>query len=105
MFFVSFRRAVEVPENGHQDKAKDAGKCSEGIGIGCAAEPVGEGEVLDVFAIEIKQCGNGTVVDDVEQGRDDDIAGLVVDDAEQYANREGIDALCEVEVDGAESQG
>ena len=49
-------------------------------------------------------CGYDAIVEYVEQGCEDDAAAAVVDDAEDDAEGEGVESLCEVEVCDAEGE-
>ena len=70
-----------------------------------SAKPVGIGDVLDVCAEGVELNGCDAVVDDVQDGCQHDVSGLIVYDAEDDGEGQCIESLCEVEMHDAEGEG
>ena len=70
-----------------------------------ASQCIGQFEVFGILSEHYHLRHGYAVVDDVDDGTKDNIARLQINDAEHYANGEGWQYLCPVEVDDAEEQG
>ena len=93
-----------MPEFSHQNDAQKSCQQHDCIYFGGASEPFFVGDFGCFFSEEEYLCGYDAIVEYVEQGCEDDAAAAVVDDAEDDAEGEGVESLCEVEVCDAEGE-